>query len=201
MKKLLLLISLLVPTFAFAASPTATEVVDKVIENIRKAPSMSANISVSTTGNVSSGTILIAGERFVIDTDMGSSWFDGNTLWSYSPETNEVTIMEPTDSELAEINPFQFIKSARVDFTPRFQKTAPGSYTVELLPKKKSSNINKAVVTVDASTYNIKMISLTANKHVINIKLSAVKRGKTLPDSDFRFRKQLLPKAVINDLR
>lgn len=201
MKKIILLIALIFPIISFAATPTAASVVDKTVETIRKAPSMSANISISANGNVSSGTILLSGERFVTDTDMGSTWFDGTTMWAYSPGTNEVTVTEPTDDELAEINPFQFIKSARTDFTPRLMKSASGTYTVELTPKKKGTQISKAVVTVDSSTYHIRTIVLTVNRHIINIKLSAVRSGKKLPDSDFRFRKQLLPKAEINDLR
>lgn len=201
MKKILLLIAMLVPLFALSAATTASSVVDKTVETIRKAPSISANIAVETEGNNATGTIVLSGDRFMIDSQAGSRWFDGKTLWAYSPQTNEVTVTEPDDSELAEINPFQFLKSARNDYTPRLLKSAAGTFTVELKPKKSNADITCAVVTVDSSTYLIKSIRLTVNKHIINIRLSAVRTGKALPDSVFRFEKRMLPKAEINDLR
>ncbi|MDE7153384.1 MAG: outer-membrane lipoprotein carrier protein LolA [Muribaculaceae bacterium] len=200
MKKIFLIISLIVPLFA-AAATTASSVVEKTVETIRKAPSISANITIETEGHPATGTIILSGDRFMIDSQVGSRWFDGKTLWAYSPQTNEVTVTEPTDEELAEINPFQFLKSARNDFTPRLLKSAAGAYTVELKPKKGNSGITSAVVTVDSSTYLIKSIKLTVNKQVINIRLSSVRTGKALPDSIFRFEKRMLPKAEINDLR
>lgn len=200
MKKIISLLGLLLPLLAYAATPSASSVVDKTVENIRKAPSISANLNIRTASGVTTGTVILSGNRFVFDNEMGSTWYDGKTMWAYSPSTNEVTVTEPTDSELAEINPFEFIKSARTDYTPRLLKSTKDSYTVELKPKKKQA-MTEAVVTVDATTYNIRKIVLTMNKQKVDITLSGVRKGKNLPDADFRFRQQLLPKAEINDLR
>lgn len=201
MKKILILFSIFLPLLASSAAPTATKVVEKTVETIQKSPSLSANITIITAGRTATGSFLLSGNRFVIDSDMGSTWYDGTTMWAYSPDTNEVTVTEPTDSELAEINPFQFIKLARTDFTSRLLKSPEGSYTVQLIPKKKNSEIKDAVVTVSASNYFIRNIKLTVNKQIIKIDLTNMRIGKHLPDSEFRFKKQLLPKAEINDLR
>ena len=200
MRKLLALIALIIPMVCSAVT-SATSVVDKTVETIRKAPSISSNLTINARNGVSSGTFTLAGDRFVIDTDMASTWYDGKTLWSYSRDTNEVTITEPTADELAEINPFTFIKKARKDYTPRLLKSSPGTYTVELTPKSGKQEISKAVVTVDAQTYFIKNVALTINKHNINIIFQAMRTGKQLPDSHFRFNSKQLPKADINDLR
>ena len=189
-----------IAVIAFAANPSATKIVEKTLSTIRNAPSITSSMSVTSSGKTMKGSMTLSGDRFAFSSQEMCIWFDGKTLWSYSGNTNEVTLTEPTDEELQEVNPFAYIKAARIGFNHKLISQNAAVNVVELTPKAKS-DVKKIVVTINKSSNLPSKIAVTSTSGDLVITLTATKIGKGLSDDTFRFKKANFPNAVIVDLR
>ena len=189
-----------IAVIAFAANPSATKIVEKTLSTIRNAPSITSSMSVTSSGKTMKGSMTLSGDRFAFSSQEMCTWFDGKTLWSYSGNTNEVTLTEPTDEELQEVNPFAYIKAARIGFNHKLISQNAAVNVVELTPKAKS-DVKKIVVTINKSSNLPSKIAVTSTSGDLVITLTATKIGKGLSDDTFRFKKANFPNAVIVDLR
>ena len=68
-----------------------------------------------------------------------SVWFDGKTQWTYVKGNDEVNVSNPTESELASINPYHFIYMYQNGYTGTVQKKG-SSYEVHLTATGKKSH-------------------------------------------------------------
>ena len=185
-----------------AATPTAAQLLAQAVEQIKKSPSLQATFRASTSDGSAQGPILLSGNRFKLDTDEFTTWFDGRTQWAYSPRTGEVNISEPTFEELAQINPFAVIGSLKDGYNARRVNAPKGSDRLELTPKHKGGDYSKVTLTLNAATHYPSAIEIVATDGArINIAVTSVKAGKMPDASAFRFNRSLYPRAEIVDLR
>lgn len=204
MKRILFIVAFAIAAVSvFGQSKNASQVMDAAAKKIQSAKSLSANYEISADGEHSSGTLVMSGDKFHLSSDQVMAWYDGKTQWSYSSDTNEVNIVEPTPEELVAINPFVIISSFKKAYTPTLLKSQTGTYKIRLTPiSGKGAQITNAVLTLDARTYlpsNISITLDTGNK--LDIKVKSIKTGINYPHSTFVFNKKQLPKAEIVDLR
>lgn len=179
---------------------TANEILAKASNKYTNSKSISATFNIIDNGSTS-GTITIAGEKFVITTPQLSTWFNGKTQWSYSPTANEVNISEPTTEELQQINPFAIIKSFCNDYNATLLNNKNG-YKISLAPKKSNPTIKNIVVTFNSTTYLPSLIIITTkNNTKATIKVKSISVGNTLPTSTFTFDSSKYPGVEIIDLR
>jgi len=184
-----------------AATPAASELLARAVDKLKEAPSLQATFRAVTSEGATSGSILLSGNRFKLDTDDFTTWFDGRTQWAYSPHTNEVNISEPTFEELAQINPFAVISSLKDGYKVRKMQAPKGFDRLELLPKKKGEYA-KVVLTLNAATCFPSTVDITGvDGTAVRIDVTSVKVGKAPGTSVFRFNKALYPHAEIVDLR
>ena len=180
----------------------ANEVLTNASEKYQKDGSISAQFTLSGVGNSTDGTITISGDKFHLSTPLLSIWYNGRTQWTYSAETNEVNITEPTVEELQQVNPFAIINSFRMQFNATLLKSANSMYRIQLTPLKSiSTSINKAIVTLNASTLYPNEIALTIDNNIITIKTKNIKAIKNVPHKTFVFDEKKYPNAEIVDLR
>ena len=185
-----------------AATPTAAQLLAQAVEQIKKSPSLQATFRASTSDGSAQGSILLSGNRFKLDTDEFTTWFDGRTQWAYSPRTGEVNISEPTFEELAQINPFAVIGSLKDGYNARRVNAPKGSDRLELTPKHKGGDYSEVTLTLNAATHYPSAIEIVATDGArINIAVTSVKAGKMPDASAFRFNRSLYPRAEIVDLR
>lgn len=185
-----------------AATQTAAQLLAQTVEQIKKSPSLQATFWASTPDGSAQGSILLSGNRFKLDTDEFTTWFDGRTQWAYSRRTGEVNISEPTFEELAQINPFAVIGSLKDGYNARRVNAPKGSDRLELTPKRKGGDYAKVTLTLNAATHFPSAIEIvTTDGTKINIAVTSVKVGKMPDASAFRFNKSLYPRAEIIDLR
>lgn len=179
----------------------AASVLKAASERLRKAPSVTATLTITADGRPVIGHLTLSGNRFALTTPHGSTWFDGTTLWSHSVSTREVNISEPDPSELAEINPLVMIDTSLSGYTTRLVKSSPDK-VVEMTPvKPRGSDIQKAVITISAKTGWPSSIILTVNNRPVKVNFDKVTVGKALTGKEFTFNPALFPNATINDLR
>ena len=89
----------------------AKEVLDAVAANYEKSTGTEIIF-----GGTMDGSIILKGEKFVLDCGGIKSWFDGKTLWSYVEENAEVNVSSPTNDELQAINPYMMLGMYRNGF-------------------------------------------------------------------------------------
>ena len=180
----------------------ANEVLTNASEKYQKDGSISAQFTLSGVGNSTDGTITISGDKFHLSTPFLSIWYNGRTQWTYSAETNEVNITEPTVEELQQVNPFAIINSFRMQFNATLLKSANSMYRIQLTPLKSvNTSISKAIVTLNASTLYPNEIALTIDNNIITIKTKNIKAIKNVPHKTFVFDEKKYPNAEIVDLR
>ncbi len=197
---LLLLLAAALPAFS---ADNAASVLDKAAQKIRAAKSIKASYSLSSPGSgTTSGTLTLAGDKFVMTSGDMTIWYDGTTQWVYVKADNEVNITEPTAEELQQVNPFVINTTFRQNYNARRLSSAGATKKISLTAKKSTSDIRSATVTISTSTGLPTALSLTmASGQTASIKISSLKTGQQLPVSTFRFPKASYPGAEIVDLR
>ena len=192
-KKLLSLIFVLVACSAQAQNATA--VFDKMVAAFKAGGTISASYSM----NGSKGTIVMQGAKFRILANDVKSWFNGKTQWTYSDQTGEVNIVDPTAQELQMTNPLAAAKSLKDAFSMTSLKAATG-YAIKLTPKKKG-NV-KSITLYISKAYVLTAADYVTNNGTYNLKLTNYKTKQNYPASTFVFDKKLVPAGTeVVDLR
>lgn len=202
MKKLLLSIILFIIAIPVISAMTASEILDKAASKINSAKSITAEYTISAASNKEKGTLILASGKFTLTSGSLRSWFDGLTLWTYSPAMGEVNITNPTAEELADINPFAVINAHKQNYRSALLSSEKNIYKIDLTPVKKGMAFSKATVILDAATYLPKEIILTMpDKSKIEIAIDKVTAGNMINSHTFVFDPSYAPDAEIVDLR
>ena len=202
MKKLLLSIILFIIAIPVISAMTASEILDKAASKINSAKSITAEYTISAASNKEKGTLILASGKFTLTSGSLRSWFDGLTLWTYSPAMGEVNITNPTAEEIADINPFAVINAHKQNYRSALLSSEKNIYKIDLTPVKKGMAFSKATVILDAATYLPKEIILTMpDKSKIEIAIDKVTAGNMINSRTFVFDPSYAPDAEIVDLR
>ena len=186
MKKLLLSIILFIIAIPVISAMTASEILDKAASKINSAKSITAEYTISAASNKEKGTLILASGKFTLTSGSLRSWFDGLTLWTYSPAMGEVNITNPTAEELADINPFAVINAHKQNYRSALLSSEKNIYKIDLTPVKKGMAFSKATVILDAATYLPKEIILTMpDKSKIEIAIDKVTAGNMINSRTF----------------
>ena len=193
MKKLFSLIFILAALSVQAQNATA--IFDKMVSTFKASGTVSASYSM----NGSKGTIVMQGVKFRILANDVKSWFNGKTQWTYSDQTGEVNIIDPTSQELQMTNPLAAAKSLKDAFTMTSLKATSG-YAIKLTPKKKS-NV-KSITLYLSKAYILTAADYVTTNGTYKLKLSNYKTKQNYPASTFVFDKKLVPAGTeVVDLR
>lgn len=185
------------------ADVTADSLLDRVIEWMSAKRTIEIDYTISAGDNRAAGTIVSDGHRFRIKSDILDTWFDGTTQWTYSPDTREVTVIEPTDEELRQVNPFAIIDRFRSEYIARLKPTQPGaSHVIEMTPRDGSDDIRRAEIIVPAGhNYPARIVIWGASGDQLVIDTARLIRGSVVSAADFTFTPADRPDAAIVDLR
>lgn len=190
------------PIGMYGAQPSAQSSINRMIEAMKKHPSFDIIFTVWQNSSSSSGSMSVAGNMFHLSMPEMKIWYDGKYQWAYAPSAGEVNITEPTSEELAESNPLSLLSGLNRNFTFRRLKASAGEERIELLPKKKSSNFSSAILVLHSATALPKELTVKDNAgHVVTVKISSLKGGKTKPQGAFRFDQKKYPGVEVIDLR
>ena len=95
------------------------------------------------------GTITMCGQKFKVTMFNMNAAYDGKTMYVYSPETDELTLTNPTEQELIETNPFLYARTLIDVCNITERATQDGKETViTLTPKDQSIGINRFTLRV-----------------------------------------------------
>ena len=193
------IISLLALVMALPISAqTAKQVLDKTAGIVAAKSGAKASFSIKGDQMNASGTIAIKGKKFQATIPQATIWFDGKTQWTYLKKNEEVNVANPTESELAAINPYNFIYMYQKGYKYTMEKKN-GSFIVHLTATDKRG-IQEMYITVNQKTYIPSQIRMKQQKGWTTIDISNFKQAK-LSDGMFRFKSKDFPNAEVIDLR
>lgn len=202
-KFLSLIVSLFLTTIGTEAATLSPEaVVSKAAGVIGNAKGITATFRLTSGKHTTNGTIKSAGNKFSVILPEVSTWYNGKVLYTYNPRTEETTLTIPTASELLESNPLLYVKGGAGAYLYSFSRTGKkGKYVVDLIPRKKNTGIRKLVFTIDASTFAVDRIEVSADGGQNIIDVTSFKKDVVPPSSEFDYPARKYPKAEIVDLR
>lgn len=146
------------------------------------------------------GALTMHGQCFNLHMYNIHAAYDGQTMYMYSPETDELTLTNPTEEELLETNPFLYAR-ALVDVCNVTERTVTGNPSpvtlITLTPKDQSIGINRFVLKVRTDDLMPLSVELKEGKKLTTL---------TLKDPRFITSKQeykITPdkNTFINDMR
>ena len=200
-KKVLLILALVAMAFS-ASAQSPSSVVDKVLSALKGGKAVSASYTVSSPQGSTKGTLVMSGKKFRVLASDIKCWYNGKTMWSYSPATDEVNITTPTASDLQMTNPYSAAQNFKSGYIISKGGTGNGTYTIRFTPKKKS-NVKHMLVTVSTSTWLInkaEIVQTDGTKSTITI--SNYNKNASAAASTFEFDKSQVPAGTeVVDLR
>ena len=142
------------------------------------------------------GDLAIHGKHFAINMFAIEAAFDGNTLYMYSDDTEELTLSTPTEEELLQTNPFLYAQ-ALLPVCQYTEKAVGDKTQVTLTPYEHAAGIRKFVLRVTTTT----LLPTSIEIHEENGKLTSLRFNNaryTDETPSFIIEKE---NAYINDLR
>ncbi|MCL1868332.1 MAG: outer membrane lipoprotein chaperone LolA [Paludibacter sp.] len=187
----------------------ATKIIDNFISQakvnaIRTDFTLTVKEKNAKNGQTVKGNFTMKANKFIMNMNEMTVYFNGKTQWAYSPENEEVTITEPTAEELAETNPMAVFYSYRATFNINFAANNSNSanYVIEMKPKTKKSDLQKMTVTIDKKTGNLLSITqIEKNGNTLTLTLTNYQNKITIADSEFNFDVKKHKGIMVNDLR
>ena len=211
MKKIFILLIALTGIVVCQAQNNAQDILNKTSAAFTKAGGIEAKfrVQLSQSGKpmgTSAGTIRIKNDKFVMETQEGTTWFNGKTQWSYLSSSEEVNISNPTQEELQSINPYLLLNTYKKGYSCKLgtQQTYAGKqiYEIILLPTNRNNDISQITLYIQKQTYQPLYIEiLQKNKSLNKIIVTGYRTKQNYPDKTFNFNKQKYPNAEEIDLR
>jgi len=184
--------------FSFAYGQNAKQVLDKTAAIVAAKSGAKASFTIKGEQFNTSGTIAVKGKKFQATTPQATIWFDGKTQWTYLKKNDEVNVANPTEAELAAINPYNFIYMYQKGYKYTMEKKN-GSFIVHLTATNKRS-IQEMYITINSKSHIPSQIRMRQQKGWTTIDISGFKQSK-LSDGMFRFNSKDFPNAEVIDLR
>ena len=186
-------------SFSFAYGQSAKEVLDKTAAVVSAKNGAQASFSIKGDNFSTSGTIAIKGRKFHATTPQAVVWFDGKTQWTYVKKNDEVNVANPSESELATINPYSFIYMYKKGYSYTLTKKG-ANYEIHLKATDKKRSIQELFLVINQKTSVPSRIRLKQKKGWTTIDIRNFKTS-SLSDGLFRFNSKDFPSAEIIDLR
>lgn len=201
MNRIYTLFFLLMLTLSLSAQQDtkAKDILDKTIEKYNQ----SKGISVIFGGS-QSGKLLLKGEKFQLTTQDVTTWFDGQTQWSYLKQNEEVNISTPTPEELRAINPYAWLSLYKQGFNYRYSgvKTREGKQGHEIVLTPQTKQDIQSITLLIGSDYEPIYIGILPTEgQMQEFIVHNYRTQLNLNDNAFRFDKSKYPNAEIIDMR
>ena len=186
----------------------AKNILNEVSEKTRSYSTISADFSFAMENKEmeieekTEGTIKLKGQKYVVDLPSVNNgvkvYSDGETLWNYMSEGNQVTIsnVEEDGSEL--MDPSALFTIYEKGFDSKFiaEKKVAGKtvFQIELFPSTNEYDVSKILISIDKATMMIQAATLhSTDGNIYSIKVKKMETDKEFPASDFIFNSNDYP--------
>jgi outer membrane lipoprotein carrier protein len=220
MLRLLLIFSILaLPTMGrslenqITQDPQAGQVLDRVAGKTQSMKSMQADFELvvedrkEKTKNTSEGNLLIKQNKYKINSQGSTVYFNGKTMWTYLSANNEVTITEPeTNAEDFMSNPAIFFTLYKRDFKYKYvqETTVNGSrcHEIDLFPKNLNQPYSRIKVFINVKSDLPEIISSIGKDGIdYTVFLKNLQFNQEIGDAVFTFDPSKFKKVDVVDMR
>ena len=176
----------------------AEQLIRQTLSDYRKADCVRIRFSGDQTGS-----LLLQGKCFVLDCAGITSWYDGETQWSYVRQNDEVNVSTPTEEELNTVHPYAWISHSENAFHCRYagQRQAGGKTVEEVVLTPKQGNSLPSITLRIGTDHRPVSICLQADGQRQEFTVTTYETLQRQPLSAFRFPIKEYPNAEIVDLR
>lgn len=196
---------LTIPTVA--QQPDARDILDRAADAFRREGGIKITFSVRAPEGNTNGSIRLKGDKFLLETEGVTTWFDGRTQWSYLASSDEVNVSEPTPEELQSINPYSWLSLYKQDYKLKVAKTGNASddtaYKVVMNATKRSQDMQCIILYIEKGSFRPLKLSMVqwGSKDAAVVFINSYQTGKNYDDSLFVFDRKAYPTAELVDLR
>ncbi len=205
MSRIRIFITILLTLFALPAfcAETAGQVLNKAVTKLKNSASIECAFSVSGNRQRVSGSLLNSGSKFKLQTQVGTTWFDGHNMWTANNSSKEITLVVPTQQELRESNPFSYFDSYKSAYNVYFSRRKDNKRHLVLLnPKNKGSEIKAVEIAINKNSYlPERFIIRDRNDRVTTIEVTSLKLKAKQPASTFTCPVDRMKDYEVIDLR
>lgn len=187
----------------------AENLLKQTVENLKKSAynskfTLDYYISAEERTDSKIGSMDIKGRFFRVELYDTEIKFNGKTQWTYVASDNEVTITQPSQSDLNETNPMAMIEAMMTAnrIVNSEKKESKGFRIINLYPHNpKKVDYFKIVLYINAETKLPKMIVIN-QRNGDKISMSFLDLHKvSYNSSNFVFKTSEYPNVTVNDLR
>ena len=187
----------------------AKAILDKTVEHIKSYPAVEIVFDLSMINKAEDinethhGKAYMKDKMYRIDVMDVVNYFDGEVIYTYMPDQEEVNIKNPEENEDEMLNPSILFDIHNQKFTQKLVEDKDGKAYIELTPKQTHKQISKSGVWINTKTNMVEKVTSfgkDGNDVVITIK-SLKKPEKELDVTFFRFDKEAHPEVDVIDLR
>lgn len=205
MKRFRFVFLLLSLFFAFGnlRAESSIDILDKAVKNIKSASGISSSFKItSPNGNVT-GTFKSDGKKFKLETPLGTTWYDGTSMWTANNRSKQITLVTPTADEISEVNPFAYLNSYKSKYKTGISKRKDDNRHLVLLnPKNSKDNIKAVEVAINKKTYlPERFIIRDKNDNVTTVYVNSLSVKASNPASTFVCPVNSYPGYEVVDLR
>ena len=154
------------------------------------------------------GSLMMNGQKYVVDLPaIGIKVFsDGQTIWNYMKDGNQVTISNTGDQGSEFLDPSSIFNIYEKGFISKLtgekKEGKKSYYQIELTPEKPGSDITKIIISIDKA----EMMVSSANFHstdgnMYGVKIKKLDTDIDLPDSFFVFNTNEYEDVEVIDFR
>lgn len=197
MNRLLAILTLSAASLSLSAQndPEAVKVLDNFSTKATKAPSVSMQFTMETVdqveGTTSSlkGSAVLSKDRYRIELPENKIWYNGEDMWSYLPDVEEVTITRPQkkdDSFMAK--PSSIFSIWKKDYKARLLEERTSSYLIDLYPEDISSDHVRIRLEIGKPGLDLKSLEYKyKNGITVMLKVTGYDLSHIPEDSEFAF--------------
>lgn len=154
--------------------------------------------------DVKIGKVDLKGRLFRIELLDTEIKFNGKTQWTYVASDNEVTITQPSQSDLQESNPMSMIEAMMLNNRIAFneKKMVSGCYVINMFPNapKKAEYFKIVLYIAQQTGLPKKIVIYQRNGDKITMNFLDLRKVQ-YQSSNFVFKTSEYPNVTINDLR
>ena len=190
-----------------AQQPDARDILDRAADAFRREGGVKITFSVRAPEGNTNGSIRLKGDKFLLETEGVTTWFDGRTQWSYLASSDEVNVSEPTPEELQSINPYSWLSLYKQDYKLKVAKTGNASddtaYKVVMNATKRSQDMQCIILYIEKGSFRPLKLSMVqrGSTDAAVVFINSYQTGKNYDDSLFVFDRKAYPTAELVDLR
>lgn len=215
MNKLLTLFAsvlLLSATLSAQDDPKSKAVLDRLVAKSKSYTSFQADFSSRLQSKQDGldvkqeGHIKVKGKKFRLELDDNTVINNGTIMWTYSKESNEVMLSDPSEMD-QELDPSKLFTQYETGFKSQFvEEKTDGGITVQVIKLFPTDAAKKAyhtiVMTIDKAKVEPKSVKvLYKDGNEVTYTLKKFTPNVELADSLFTFDKAKYPGVEVNDMR